>query len=251
MNKKHWLHLLNEDRKRTPDSATTGDGWIRVDYLDESSVIWSELTEETADSAIQAQVEFVRSCRRSFEWKLYDYDSPADLGTRLRAAGFREEPSETVLVISVSEALKWTVAADFEVRVCASEDDVEAYKQVAETVFAKNYQPTCDELLCEIRKGRNSNVGFVCYQDSTPVGCGRLYPNPGCHFAGLYGGGTLPSHRGRGVYHSLLAARARYAYQAGCKNLLIDALPTSKPIVERLGFRAIAITTPYKLLPEI
>ncbi len=242
--------LLSEDRKRSSDSATIGEGWIREDYPYESCVTWSELTDETADFAIQAQIQFVRSSGRTLEWKHYDFDSPEDLGRRLRTAGFQEESPETVLVISVADALTWTVPGGFEVRVCRTEGDVADYRLVAEAVFAKNYQRTSDELLTDIREGLNSNVGFVCYEGSSPVGCARLYPNPGMNFSGLYGGGILPSHRGRGCYRNLLAARAHYASDAGCQNLLIDALPTSKPIVETLGFQAISVTTPYKLSPE-
>ena len=52
-------------------------------------MLWSDLDEATADAEIAAQVAFFRERGiGGFEWKLYDHDRPADLGERLRAAGF-------------------------------------------------------------------------------------------------------------------------------------------------------------------
>jgi hypothetical protein len=63
-------------------------------------------------------------------------------------------------------------------------------------------------------------------------------------FAGLYGGGTLKTHRRRGFYRALVAARAQDARELGARYLLVDALPTSRPILERMGFQRITDTWP-------
>jgi len=47
-----------------------------------------------------------------------------------------------------------------------------------------------------------------------------------------------------------LAARARDAIALGAKFLLVDALPTSRPILERLGFEQLAQTWPCEWTPE-
>lgn len=46
----------------------------------------------------------------------------------------------------------------------------------------------------------------------------------------------LPEYRGRGVYRSLVSKRARDAVDFGAQYLQVDALPTSRPILERLEF---------------
>ena len=51
-----------------------------------AGVLWSDLTEETADAAIAQQVAHATETGREFEWKLYRHDGPADLGDRLLAA---------------------------------------------------------------------------------------------------------------------------------------------------------------------
>jgi GNAT superfamily N-acetyltransferase len=72
----------------------------------------------------------------------------------------------------------------------------------------------------------------------------------GTEFAGLFGGGTLPQWRGRGIYRALVAYRARLAAARGYRYLQVDASPASRPILERLGFACLALTTPYTWSPS-
>ncbi len=51
----------------------------------------------------------------------------------------------------------------------------------------------------------------------------RLELTPGGDFAGLWGGGTVPEWRGRGLYRALVAHRARIAAERGYRHLLVDA----------------------------
>jgi GNAT superfamily N-acetyltransferase len=72
---------------------------------------------------------------------------------------------------------------------------------------------------------------------------------PGTEFATLWGGATLPDWRGRGIYRALVAYRAALAVARGHTYLQVDASPMSRPILEQLGFVAIATTTPYVFTP--
>jgi GNAT superfamily N-acetyltransferase len=67
----------------------------------------------------------------------------------------------------------------------------------------------------------------------------------GTEFATLWGGGTLPAWRGRGIYRSLVAYRANLAAGRGFRYLQVDASDESRPILERLGFVAVTTTTPF------
>jgi GNAT superfamily N-acetyltransferase len=61
----------------------------------------------------------------------------------------------------------------------------------------------------------------------------------------LWGGGTLPGWRGRGVFRALVAHRAALASARGFRYLQVDASPASRPIFRRLGFVELATTTPF------
>jgi hypothetical protein len=122
---------------------------------------------------------------------------------------------------------------------------------VAEAIFGKDYSFTTAQLLDALRAGSTQHRGYIAYANgggggggAEPVSIGRLYTHPQSLFGGLYGGGTLAAFRGRGFYRATVAARARDAAAHGAKFLLIDALPTSRPIVERLGFVHVTDTWP-------
>ncbi len=61
---------------------------------------------------------------------------------------------------------------------------------------------------------------------------------------------TLPESRGRGLYRPPGAKRAELARERAYRWLYSDALPTSRPILERLGFVKLTATTPYVLEVE-
>ena len=77
------------------------------------------------------------------------------------------------------------------------------------------------------------------------ISAGRVDFPDGSDFASLWGGGTLPAWRGRGVFRSLVAYRARLARERGYRYLQVDASPDSRPILQRLGFTELATTTPF------
>src|SRR5882757_3862848 len=71
--------------------ARDGPGW--------SGITWSDLSGPAeADTAIAAQIRFFGALGLPFEWKLYNYDQPSDLGDRLTAAGFVPDEEEAVMV---------------------------------------------------------------------------------------------------------------------------------------------------------
>ena len=58
---------------------------------------------------------------------------------------------------------------------------------------------------------------------------------PHSEFAGIYGGNTKPEQRNRGIYTALVAARLREALVRNRRYLIVDALPTSEPILRNEG----------------
>jgi GNAT superfamily N-acetyltransferase len=67
----------------------------------------------------------------------------------------------------------------------------------------------------------------------------------GTEFATLWGGGTLPAWRSRGIYRAIVAHRADLALRRGFRYLQVNASDGSRPILERLGFVGVTTTTPF------
>jgi len=83
-----------------------------------------------------------------------------------------------------------------------------------------------------------------------PVSGSRIDFHDGTEFASLWGGGTLEAWRGKGIYRAMVGYRARLAAERGARYLRVDALPTSRPILERLGFARLSTTVPYLFNPR-
>ena len=90
----------------------------------------------------------------------------------------------------------------------------------------------------------------VAWAGDVAVSAGRVEFHEGTDFASLWGGGTLPDWRGRGVFRALVGHRATLARDRGYRYLQVDALPTSRPILERMGFHPLAETTPWVSPPR-
>ncbi|MFC7649888.1 hypothetical protein ACFQX6_63320 [Streptosporangium lutulentum] len=82
-------------------------------------------------------------------------------------------------------------------------------------------------LLADLGRRSGTVAAVVALAGRTPISAGRMEFHPGTDFAGLWGGGTLPAWRGRGVFRSLVARRAALAAARGFRYLQVDASPDS------------------------
>ncbi|MEV6114493.1 GNAT family N-acetyltransferase [Streptomyces sp. NPDC052109] len=211
-----------------------------------NGVLWSGLEPAGADRAIQEQIAYFTGLGRDFEWKLYGHDRPDDLGARLRAAGFRAEPDETLLIAETDRLASHT-EPPAGVRLVRATDPagVDLVVDVHEKAFGTDGTRLRHRLLARLAADPGTVVAVVALAGDEPVGAARTELVPGTGFAGLWGGGTVEAWRGRGVYRALVAHRARVAAACGYRYLQIDASPMSRPILEGLGFHALSTTTPY------
>lgn len=211
-------------------------------------VIWSGLDPEEVDEAILGEIEFHRTANVPFEWKLYTHDRPSDLLDRLKSHGLEAGPREAVMVYDLAAAAV-PQNMDGVVRRITTLEQIEDYRLVAEEALGKEYSFTCNELATAIKNGSTQHLGYVAYDGPEPVSIGRLYTHPLSMFGGLYGGTTRPAYRRRGFYRAVVAQRARDAMEFGAKFLIVDALPTSRPTLEKLGFRQMTETIPCEWRP--
>jgi ribosomal protein S18 acetylase RimI-like enzyme len=223
--------------------APDGNGW--------HGVLWSGLDETTADAAIAGQVRAFARYDRPFEWKVYDHDLPADLSDRLRRAGFVPEPAEALMVADVSEVPTGIdLPEGVRLHTVTGAADVDLLVRVHDEVFGDASGTDLRPWMVSVLETAPETAHLVvAMAGARPVSAARSDLPPGGEFAGLWGGGTLPEWRGRGLYRALVAARARHAAQRGYRYLQVDASDESRPILQRLGFRQLSTTTPYVFDP--
>jgi ribosomal protein S18 acetylase RimI-like enzyme len=218
-----------------------------------NGVVWSDLDEATADAAIAEQLRWLASpegAGREFEWKLYSHDRPADLGERLLAAGFVPDPPETLMVAEVDALLADTALTGpppegVRVEAVTGADGVHLLADTHEQAFGTSAGRLREQLLDSAATPDSPLTMVVAFAGDLPVCAARMEFHPGTDFASLWGGGTVEAWRGRGIYRSLIAHRARIAAAHGYRYLQVDASDQSRPILERLGFAALSVTTPY------
>jgi GNAT superfamily N-acetyltransferase len=231
-----WGHAEHDER--VVRIVAGGDEW--------AGVAWSNLDQASAEAVIAAQVRRFAPLRRPWEWKYYSYDQPPDLPDRLLAAGFTPEPDEALLVAEVADlALEVPPPPGVEVRAVTDEPGVQALVSVHEEVFGDDHAAVGRALLAALARQPPTAAGVVAFAGQAPVAAGRVEFHHGSDFASLWGGGVLASWRGRGVFRALVAHRAAMASARGFRYLQVDAMPASRPILQRLGFVELATTTPF------
>lgn len=213
-------------------------------------VLYTHLSEATLDEAIRAQIEHFRPTGGSFEWKVFDHDTPPNLKERLLAHGFIPEEREALAVLDLEQApaVLWQ-PIPAAVRRLTDPDDIHHIVRILEAVWQEPH----DDLGRALRSDwleRPQDMGiFLAYVDDQPVSSAWIYYYPGKHFADLFGGSTLPEYRGRGLYTALVAARAQEARTRGVRFLTVDASSMSRPILEKLSFRVLLYSQPFVWRP--
>ena len=211
-------------------------------------VSWSRLDEASADAAIAAQLERFSAAREAWEWKYYSYDQPRDLPARLIAAGMEAEPEETLLVAEIAELeLEPRLPEGVELRPVASAPELRALLRMQDEVFGGGSPGMEQRMLAGIAHRPPTTAALAASAGGTLVAGGRVEFELGSEFAGLWGGCTVPAWRSRGIFRALVAQGTALAAARGVRYVHVDAAPESRPILESLGFTALALTTPYKL----
>ena len=254
MNRSQMIALFDRDQRieiEYPDSRreatpnvvrhvnTTGSG--------EGYVLYTQLTESNADEIIREQVRYFESIGQDFEWKVYDYDRPSDLKERLQTYGFVVEEEEAIMVLDLDHApdVFWQ-PVQHTIRQILDPNKLSDVSSVEGQVWNEDFSSLERYLGNALREYPEQMSVYVAYVDSVPASAAWTYFPKHSQFASLWGGSTISSARGRGLYTALLAMRAQEAKARQVSYLTVDASPMSRPILEKFGFERIAYSYPCK-----
>lgn len=212
-----------------------------------AGIAWSNLDDADADEVIAREVAYFAQLGRPFEWKAYDGDRPLDLPDRLQRQGFTPGHPEALMIAAI-EDLDLTGPAPDGIEIVAADDPagLTALVQVSEQVFGRSQAELGESIRQQQLVDPDSIAVVLALAGTVPVSSARTEFHAGTDFASLWGGGTLPQWRRRGVYRATVAHRAREARRRGYSYLRVDAMPTSEPILARLGFVRAGTTTPHE-----
>ena len=203
------------------------------------------------DELIARQVRVFADRNEPLEWKLHGHDRPADLADRLVAMGFVAEDMETVVIAPVSAIAGAVLLPDgVTLREVSKRADLDRLAATEEAIWRDGRSAWKADSLEAERSVDPDAMAIVVAEAGEEVVCaGWVRFEVGTDFATLWGGGTLPGWRGRGIYRAVVAHRANQAAKRGFHYLQVDASADSRPILERLGFVAVTTTTPFVWTP--
>jgi len=225
------------------------DGIVRTRGSN-NMVIYSQLEPEDVAWVVEKQVAFFRERGEAVEWKLYAHDRPANLGEALLTNGFEPDERETLMVLDLARSTSdLTAMPGIDVRTVRTASDLDIYVALTERAFGSQPKSAAADLALRLFGNGASTIASIAYVDGKPAAAGRLQLPPRRSFASMWGGGTDPELRKRGIYRTLVAERARTARDRGYTYLTVEALDTSRPILERLGFAALTTVCAWNFDP--
>lgn len=238
------------DRARRAAGDASGRGGVVREFSPDGSacrIVFSRCAAEEVADVIRDEVTRAETGGYVLEWKLYGHDGPVDLADALLAAGFQPDDAESVLALPVNEAaLAAFDGPAYEIRRVHDADDV---AEISREIGRRNVEEEKRRLEAALLAAPDELSVHVAYVDGEPVACGRIYFTKSSDLAELAGGRTKTTHRTRGLFTALVAARLREAMARNRTLVLVDALPTSEPTLRKRGFQLVTGTRPYVYTP--
>jgi GNAT superfamily N-acetyltransferase len=198
-----------------------------------------------ADDTWETDVEEVRAlCRERarvpFTWEVGTHATPPDLADQFLEAGMLPFDEPLAIGMVMTEPPEGGPAAGVEVRAVDAPEQLVAAHRIARVGFGMEPEDDdLDEAARDLASQRELGtwVSYLAYVDGRPVAQAQATFTP--HGVVMNGGSTLPDARGRGAYRALVRARWEAAAERGTPALVTQAGAMSRPILERLGFRAV------------
>jgi GNAT superfamily N-acetyltransferase len=202
-----------------------------------NEVCLAVLADDEADAVIDATIAAYRERGIRFRWTVGPDSAPADLEQRLRARGMGAE--SVIGLACAGERLISGDAPGVSVEaVTADAGNVEAYSEVMAQGWGMSVAPVLAFNRHILAQAPAASLMSLARVEGEAVGVGALALLP--RSAYLIGAVVSPAFRGRGVYRTLVAARARQAVARGRSLLTCQARAgTSAPILLGLGFHEV------------
>lgn len=247
----HILRSLDRERRSAGEPSLCG-GIVREHSPDgsECRIVYSHCTAEEIEDVIRDEILRAESGDYTLEWKVYGHDAPHNLGDCLLAAGFEPDALESLLVLPVNEeALAAFDAPAYEIKRIHDAEGLNDVADIAREIGRTNVEEEKHRLASVLGDTPDELSVHVAYVDGEPVACGRIHFKETSGFAELAGGRTKTTHRNRGLFIALVAARLREALVRNRTPVFVDALPTSEPILRKRGFQFVTHTQPFVYEP--
>ncbi len=245
------LHILDRERRAAGPASDPG-GVVREWSPDglECRIVFSQCPAAQLADVLREERNRADAGGYGLEWKVYGHDGPPGLIQGLRDAGFEAGAEERVLVLELDDtALRAFGPPAGEIRIVHDAAGLADVAAISRQIGRRNVEAETQRLAGMLADNAGAVSIHVAYVDGEPASCGRIHYGKTPGVAELTGGRTVTTQRRRGLFTALVGSRLREAASRGCTHVFVDALPTSEPILTKLGFRSVTSTQPYTYEP--
>lgn len=208
---------------------------------------WCQLGDD-AEARIAAVGDAAHAVGSRAQWITSPACGPADIATRLEAAGWEPE-HEPAMALDVETELP-SAPPELAVDQVADDAGVREWTDLFDASFG--IDPPRGDAHPWLDAWRHLTLGadspcrlFLGRIDGVPVSCSLAFHHQ--ESVGLYGIGTPPDHRGRGYGSALTVAGIRWGAFRGARVAVLQASPLGAPVYRSLGFRDLFEMTAWSL----
>jgi GNAT superfamily N-acetyltransferase len=219
-----------------------------------NAVGMAQLEAATAEDVIKTVIDRYAAEGKSFGWYLGPSSAPADLAGGLLAGGLAKADEDSGMALTdLGAAIPANPAIRVEEVTFAT---LRAEADMLAAAFEWGFTPQDMMVLADALEALHDGYpshGYLAFspEDNASVGFSYMTHTDLAGIVWLGGAATLPKHRGRGIYRSLVARRVADAHAAGATAAVIQASRrTSAPICQRIGFTELCALELYAWTPD-
>jgi ribosomal protein S18 acetylase RimI-like enzyme len=239
--------LLDYDPRDHPADIELVERDDLIMWTRPSSVPWmstvrlARWTDAEAEERIDEVLGFFGSRGRSFVWHVGPSSAPMDLAERLLQRGLELE-SDTRLLVARLPVRGLRHHRELRVVDAREPEEIKAYLRFARREWSDaEVEKTVGERVATLALYGDRMGNVLGYLGEELVANAAWRDSSDGRAVYLSGAGTLPEHRGKGIYQTLVGYRLERAAQRGCRYAVIQArADTSLPILLRRGFVEVA-----------
>jgi hypothetical protein len=196
------------------------------------------LPEDGLDEAVAEIRDVVRARgRTACTWEVAGSATPSDVRERLLALGCVPDREPYAVGMALHAPPDWPPSPGVTARRVESLEELRTATRIAAAGFGTP-PDELEEMLADAPQRWSSQgergATYLAWVDGEPAAQAYAAYTP--HGLILFGGATLPAHRGRGAYRALVRARWEDAVGRETPVLVTHAGAMSRPILQRLGF---------------
>ncbi len=207
-------------------------------------VHFAALDPKRAERQIVEKLQYFEKMGTGIDWKVFEFDEPADLVPRLEAHGFTPGDTEALVSLALTSETETSneIDLDTRIRLVETEAELAALIAVQEAVWERDFSHLHATLRDAMRTAPDTYACYCAYVNSQPVGTGYVHFPRGSRFPQFYGGAILPQWRGRGIYHGLVSAGVGAARERMYDYVLAESTHFNYPLMEKMGFQMVCHT---------